>query len=164
MGEPNLERSLLWLNDLAPGQVFESGSRTITRDEIVSFAAMFDPQPFHLDEEAAKVSLFNGLAASGIHTFGASVRLLLDSTFYLANGLISTGGEIQWRKPVRPGDVLRLRIQISDVAADPDSDRGIVTLKVETLNQNGEVVQTFVPRIVAFKKPRDEFPASQRDS
>jgi acyl dehydratase len=89
------------------------------------------------------------------------VRLLLESTFYLANGLISTGGEIQWRKPVRPGDVLRLRIEISDVAADPDSDRGIVTLNVETLNQNGEVVQTFAPRIVAFKKPRNGVPTSQ---
>lgn len=72
MSQTNLERSLLWLDDLAPGQVFVSGSRMITRDEIVSFAAMFDPQPFHIDEEAAKVSLFKGLAASGIHTFGAS--------------------------------------------------------------------------------------------
>jgi acyl dehydratase len=156
-----LERSLLWLDDLAAGQVFESGSRTITRDEIVSFATMFDPQPFHLDEDAAKASLFKGLAASGIHTFGTSVRLLLESTFCLANGLISSGGEIEWRKPVRPGDVLRVRIEISDVATDPDNDRGIVTLKVETLNQNGEVVQIFAPRIVAFKKPRAGVPAPQ---
>jgi acyl dehydratase len=78
VSQTNLERSLLWLDDLAPGQVFVSGSRMITRDEIVSFAAMFDPQPFHIDEEAAKVSLFKGLAASGIHTFGASIRLLLE--------------------------------------------------------------------------------------
>ena len=162
MSQTNLERSLLWLDDLAPGQVFESGSRTITRDEIVSFAATFDPQPFHIDEEAAKASLFKGLAASGIHTFGASIRLLLDSTFSLARGLISTGGEIQWKKPVRPGDVLRLRIAISDIATDPESDRGIVTLDIQTLNQNDEVVQTFVPRIVAFKRPRGDVSAPQK--
>jgi acyl dehydratase len=155
MRQANAKRPLLWLDDLAPGQAFESSCRTITRDEIVTFAAAFDPQPFHVDEEAAKASLFKGLAASGIHTFAVSIRLLLESTFALASGLISTGGEIQWKKPVRPGDVLRLKIEISDVATDPESDRGTVTLDIQTLNQNDEVVQTFAPRVVAFKRPRN---------
>ena len=160
MNQMASDRALLWLDDLAPGQVFESGSRTISREEIVSFALNFDPQPFHIDEEAAKNSLFKGLAASGLHTFGVSIRLLLD-TFSLATGLISTGGEIQWKKPVRPGDVLRLRIEISDVATDPMNDRGVVTLDIQTRNQNDEVVQTFAPRIVAFKRPRNVGPSPQ---
>src|SRR4029079_14295533 len=107
MRQANAKRPLLWLDDLAPGQAFESSCRTITRDEIVTFAAAFDPQPFHVDEEAAKASLFKGLAARGIHPFAVSIRVLLDSPFALASGLICTGGEIQWKKPVRPGDVLR---------------------------------------------------------
>jgi acyl dehydratase len=144
--------SPLRVEDLALGQVFEVGSRAITREEIISFAAQYDPQPFHVDEAAGEASLFKGLVASGLQTFAITVRLLMESPLYLTGGLIITRGEIQWRRPVRPGNVLHLRIEVIDVAIDSEKDRAIVGLNIQTLNQNEEVVLIFAPRLLTERR------------
>ena len=96
----------LYLDDLRIGQRFISGSLTVEEAEIKAFAARFDPQPFHLDESAARASLFRGLAASGWHTAALSMRLLVDGGAQIAGGVIGVSGELAWPRPTRPGDVL----------------------------------------------------------
>ncbi len=142
-----------YLEDLAVGDSFISGEYTITRAEIVDFAQRYDPQPFHLSEEAARHSLFGGLAASGWHTAAVSMRLLVQS-LPLAGGVIGAGGEISWPRPTRPGDVLRVRSEIVQIVPSRSKpDRAIVLLQSETLNQNAEVAQRFVSKLVVFRRP-----------
>lgn len=149
-----MTRACIYLEDLAPGQVFESGSKTITEQEILAFAAQYDPQIFHVDPEGAKATLFKGLSASGIHTFGVSMRLLVESSFYPVNGIVSTGGDIRWKKPVRPGDTLRLNILVKEVVTDTKkSDRGVALVHIDTVNQHGETVQTFLTQVVTLRRP-----------
>lgn len=139
--------------DLAVGDSFISGEYTITRAEIIDFAQRYDPQPFHLSEEAARHSLFGGLAASGWHTAAVSMRLLVQS-LPLAGGVIGAGGEISWPRPTRPGDVLRVRSEIVQIVPSRSKpDRAIVLLQSETLNQNAEVAQRFVSKLVVFRRP-----------
>ena len=102
----------LYLDDLHVGQRFTSAAHTIDETQIKAFAAQFDPQPFHTDEKAAKSTFFNGLAASGWHTAALSMRLCLASDFRPAGGILGTGGELIWSKPVRPGDALRVEIEV----------------------------------------------------
>jgi acyl dehydratase len=146
----------LYLEDVEMGQRFESAPHVVTIEEIKEFAGRYDPQFFHLDEELAKESLFGGLAASGWHTAAMSMRLLVESV-PLAGGLIGAGGEISWPKATRPGDVIRLVSEIISIAPSRSRpERGMVTLRAETVNQNDEVVQVFTPRIVAWRrKPGD---------
>ncbi|MFU1983780.1 MaoC family dehydratase [Bordetella hinzii] len=142
-----------YLEDLAVGDSFISGEYTITRAEIIDFAQRYDPQPFHLSEEAARHSLFAGLAASGWHTAAVSMRLLVQS-LPLAGGVIGAGGEISWPRPTRPGDVLRVRSEIVQIVPSRSKpDRAIVLLQSETLNQNAEVAQRFVSKLVVFRRP-----------
>ncbi|MFU2052316.1 MaoC family dehydratase [Bordetella hinzii] len=142
-----------YLEDLAVGDSFISGEYTITRAEIIDFAQRYDPQPFHLSEEAARHSLFGGLAASGWHTAAVSMRLLVQS-LPLAGGVIGAGGEISWPRPPRPGDVLRVRSEIVQIVPSRSKpDRAIVLLQSETLNQNAEVAQRFVSKLVVFRRP-----------
>src|ERR1700733_9128316 len=96
-----------YLDELHVGQRFESGTRTVTEADIKAFAVAYDPQPFHLDDEAAKSTLFRGLAASGWHTAAATMSLLVDAGLPLADGIIGAGAEIKWPRPLRPGDVVR---------------------------------------------------------
>jgi acyl dehydratase len=117
------------------------------------FAAEFDPQPFHLSEDTARASLFQGLAASGWHTAAMTMRLLVDSDLKPAGGIIGAGfDELRWPLPVRPGDELRVESEILEVRAlKSRSDRGVVKVKTTTLNQRDEAVQVsvgnlFVPR------------------
>jgi acyl dehydratase len=149
----NVKHRTLWLDDLKPGQAYESGSLCVSRDDIVAFAERFDPQPFHMDEVAAKGSFFDGLAASGWHTSALSMKLLLTSPLSIGNGVISTGGELRWTKPVRPGDILKLRIAISDVSLAEGSTKGKVSAVIETLNQDDEVVQAFKTNLIVLRKP-----------
>ncbi len=102
----------LYFEDLTVGRKFGSGTVRVERDRITDFAAEFDPQPFHLDEDAARGSLFGGLAASGWHTAAMSMRLLVASTFRPAGGIIGSGGELTWSRPVRPGDTLRVETEV----------------------------------------------------
>jgi acyl dehydratase len=143
----------LWLEDLAVGQEYFSGAHTLTADEIKTFAAMYDPQPFHLNEEAARGTMFGGLAASGWHTAAITMRLSVQS-FPLASGIIGSGGELRWPWPVRPGDTLQVKSEILEIIASRSKpDRGMVRVKLTTTNQNGDIVQMFSPRLVVFRRP-----------
>src|SRR5438270_6737788 len=104
-----------YLEDFAAGQTFESGRLRVGNERIKSFAAEFDPQPFHLDEAAARNSVFQGLAASGWHTAAITMRLLVTGGPPFAAGSIGMGGEIEWPRPTRPGDVLRVESEILEV-------------------------------------------------
>jgi acyl dehydratase len=102
-----------YLEDFSAGQSFKSGRLRIDADSIRRFAAEFDPQPFHLDEAAAKTSIFQGLAASGWHTAAITMRLLVESDFKPAGGIIGAGfDELRWPRPVRPGDELRVESEV----------------------------------------------------
>lgn len=143
----------LYLEDLHVGQTFTTGSVTVTTEAIKAFARDYDPQPFHLDEDAAKDSLFGGLAASGWHTAALSMRLLVDG-LPIAGGLIGVGGETTWPRPTRPGDVLTVHIEVLEITPSKSRpDRGMVRTRNETRNQNGEPVQISKLGIVAWRRP-----------
>src|SRR5215510_802549 len=101
------ERARQYLEDYSAGQIYRSARMTIDKDQIIAFAGQFDPQPYHLDEEAAHKSVFGGLAASGWHTAALTMRLLVDSEFRLAHRILGVGvDELRWLRPVRPDDSL----------------------------------------------------------
>jgi acyl dehydratase len=143
-----------YFEDLAVGQKFVSEALRVEADAIKAFAAEFDPQPFHLDEAAARRSFFGGLAASGWHTAALSMRLCVTSSFRPAGGIVGGGGELTWVKPVRPGDSLHVEVEI--VQTRPSRSRpaqGVVKLRMATLNQHGEIVQTFTPTLFVDRRP-----------
>ncbi len=144
----------LYLDDLSVGQRFSSStSITVTEADIIAFAKQYDPQPFHTDPEAAKTTFFGGLAASGWHTAALSMRLLVDSSLHIAGGHIGAGGEISWPRPTRPGDTLKVVYDILEIKPSKSRpDRGMITVKAETLNQNDEVVQLFTVKMVVPRK------------
>ena len=147
----------LFLEDLAVGQRFTSAAATMDAAAIKEFAAAWDPQPFHLDEDAAAGSLFGGLVASGWHTAALSMRLLVTTGLPLAGGIIGSGGEILWEKPVRPGDTLQVECEVLEVAPSRSRpDRGMIRVRCLTRNQNGETVQSFTPRLVVARRPTEE--------
>ena len=143
-----------YLEDFAVGQIFGSARLRIDADQIKRFAAEFDPQPFHLDEEAARASIFQGLAASGWHTAALTMRLLVDSELKPAGGLVGAGfDEFRWPRPVRPGDELRVESEVLEVR--PSKSRpgqGLVKVRMTTLNQNGEAVQILIANIVVPRR------------
>ncbi|MGV9009430.1 MaoC family dehydratase [Brevundimonas sp.] len=142
----------LYLDDIAVGDTFVTGSVTVTTEDIQAFARQFDPQPFHLDAEAAIGSLFGGLAASGWHTAALTMRLLVEG-FPLARGVIGAGGELAWPRPTRPGDVLTVHGEVLQVTPSRSRpDRGMLLVRSETRNQHGEVVQVFTVNIVAWRR------------
>jgi len=144
-----------YLEDFAVGQVYGSDRITVDKERIKTFAAEFDPQPFHQDEEAARQSMFGSLAASGWHTAALTMRLLVDSEFTPAGGIIGAGfDELRWPLPVRPGDQLQVHSEVLDVR--PSKSRphlGLVKMRITTTNQNGEAVQVFVANIVVPRRP-----------
>ncbi|MBR0647128.1 MaoC family dehydratase [Plastoroseomonas hellenica] len=143
----------LFLEDLAEGMRFAAGPVPIEAEEIKGFAARYDPQPFHLDEAAARGSLFGGLAASGWHTAALTMRLLTEALPF-AQGVIGTGGEINWPRPTRPGD--RLRVECEVLAVQPSRSRpadGWVSLRTTTLNQADEAVQVLTARLLVPRRP-----------
>jgi len=147
---------LLYLDDLRIGQQFVSQSHEIDEDQIVRFAREFDPQPFHLDEAAAKHSAFGGLVASGWHTAALTMRLLVEGGAPIAGGLVGAGGEIKWLKPTRPGDTLQVHSEVVEITPSRSRpDRGIVTIRMETRNQHGDVLQLFVGKLVVPRRPAE---------
>ncbi|MBM3570411.1 MAG: MaoC family dehydratase [Alphaproteobacteria bacterium] len=132
----------VFFESFTPGEVRELGSLTVSREEIVDFAREFDPQPFHLDEAAARRSLFGGLSASGWHSLGLLMRLLVDGLLKDADSMGSPGvDEVRWLKPVRPGDRLSLRLTtVACVPSQSKPDRGVIHLVYELYNQSGEAV------------------------
>jgi acyl dehydratase/ribonuclease HI len=144
---------VLYLEDLHVGQKFLSGTYRMDEERIKSFAAEFDPQPFHLDEAAAKQSVFRGLSASGWHTAAATMRLLVTSCLPFAGGLVGLGGEIAWARPTRPGDTLRVESEIlSIVPSRSKPNQAVVTVRNITFNQKDEQVQVLTTKILAFKR------------
>jgi acyl dehydratase len=144
---------MLYLDDLAPGQKFTTGSATVTADAIKAFAAEFDPQPFHLDEDAAHASLFGRLAASGWHTGALSMRLLVQGELRIAGGLIGLGGEVSWPRPTYAGDTVHVETEVLEVRVSKSKpDRGIVTVRNRTLNQHGEVVQLAIVKMLVPRR------------
>jgi len=147
-------KDVLFLDDLAVGKRFTSGSHTVDVAQIKAFATQFDPQPFHLDEASARETMFRGLAASGWHTAAITMRLLVDGGAPIAGGIVGAGGEIAWPQPTRPGDVLRVESEIMEVRPSRSRpDRGTVKMRSETRNQRDEVVQTLTATLVVPRRP-----------
>jgi acyl dehydratase len=146
----------LQLEDFTVGQTFGSGPLKVDAGEIKAFAAVFDPQPFHLDEQSARDTFFKGLAASGWHTAALTMRLLVDSPFKPAIGIIGSSAEISWPRPVRPGDELRIESEILEVRPSQSRpDRGTIKVRTTTLNQNGDTVQVLVANLIVTRRGED---------
>jgi acyl dehydratase len=145
-----------YLEDFSPGQKFGSGKLRVESDRIKAFAAEFDPQPFHLDEEAAGRSVFKGLAASGWHTASMTMRLLVESEMSPAGGIVGAGfDEFRWPRPVRPGDELHVESEVLEVRESKSRpEQGLIKVRTTTINQNGEPVQVFVGNLVVPRRPR----------
>jgi acyl dehydratase len=143
-----------YLEDFAAGQIYGSGRITVEEDRIKTFAAEFDPQPFHLDEDSARRSIFGGLAASGWHTAALTMRLLVESDFKPVDGIIGAGfEEFRWPLSVRPGDELHVESEVLEVR--PSTSRphqGLVKVRTTTKNQKGEVVQVSVGNLVVPRR------------
>ena len=145
-----------YLEDFAVGQSFGSGRLRIDKDRIKTFAAEFDPQPFHLDEEAARDTIFRGLAASGWHTAALTMRLLVEGELKPAGGIIGTGfDEFRWPQPVRPGDELRVESEVLEVRPSQSRpEQGLIKVRTTTLNQNGEAVQVAIGYLLVPRRRR----------
>ena len=144
-----------YFEDLKAGERFKSGYYSVSEEQIISFAREFDPQPFHLDEAAAKASVFAGLAASGWHTAAVAMRLLVDGGLPFGNGIIGLGGDLAWPKPTRPGDTLHVESEILEIVPSRSKpNQAIVKVRSTTLNQNGEAVHSFTSKCLVFKRPR----------
>lgn len=143
-----------YLEDFEVGQKFGSGRLRVDKERVKSFAAEFDPQPFHLDEEAARASIFKGLAASGWHTAAMTMRLLVEGELKPAGGIVGAGfDEFRWPRPVRPGDELRVESEILEVRPSRSRpEQGMIKLRTTTYNQAGEAVQINVGNLVVPKK------------
>jgi len=142
-----------YLEDFEPGQKFRSKQLSVEATRIKSFAAEFDPQPFHLNEDSARETFFKGLAASGWHTAAMTMRLLVDSELKPAGGIIGTGfDEMRWLHPVRPGDTLHVESEVLDVRPSKSRPHGVIKVRTTTLNQNGEPVQLFVGNLIVLRR------------
>jgi acyl dehydratase len=143
-----------YLEDFALGQTYGSGRIRIDGDRIKSFAAEFDPQPFHLDEGSARDSIFRGLAASGWHTAALTMRLLVESELKPAGGIVGAGfDEFRWPNPVRPGDELRLESEIIEVRPSKSRpQQGLIKVRTTTFNQDGKAVQVLVSNLVVPRR------------
>jgi acyl dehydratase len=150
-----MAKQILYLEDLQVGQRFTSDRYEMNEQRMKEFAAEFDPQPFHLDEAAAVQSIFKGLAASGWHTASVTMRLMVDSELALSEGIVGVGGEINWPRPTRAGDVLRVESEVMELTPSRSKPmQGIAKIRNTTLNQNDEVVQVFTASVVVFRKNR----------
>ena len=144
----------LYLEDLHVGQQFVSDSYRMEESRIKSFAEEFDPQPFHLDDAAARSTVFQGLSASGWHTAAVAMRLLVTGGLPLGNGIIGLGGELAWPKPTRPGDTLRVESEVLEIVPSRSKpNQAIVKIRSTTLNQDGEAVHIFTSKVLVFKRP-----------
>ena len=138
----------LTLEDLQLGQLFRSRTHTIDAAQIKAFASEFDPQPFHLDEELAKQTFFGELVASGWHVVDITMRLLVEST-PIEGGLVGAGAEIRWLIPTKPGDTLEVSTEVTEIKPSQSrTDRGTVTLRSTTKNQEGKSVLIVTCKVV----------------
>jgi len=145
-----------YFEDFSPGWTAEYGPRRVTREEMIGFAAQFDPQPMHLDEEAARHTMLGGLAASGWHTCSVMMKMIADGVLLDSASMGAPGiEEVKWLKPVRPGDSLTVHGSVLDVrASQSKQDRGFVKFLWEVFNDRGECVMTLVcPQMVLRRHP-----------
>ena len=143
----------LYLEDLYVGQRFASARHLIDAEQIKKFAAEFDPQPFHLSEEGAAGTLFGSLAASGWHTAALTMRLLVDST-PLADGLVGAELQLAWPKPTRPGMTLQVFSEVMEIVPSRSKpNMAFVTMRTETRDQTGELLQVFTVKMPVFERP-----------
>ena len=144
---------LIYLEDLSVGDVFVSKTHALDAEQIVGFASQFDPQPFHLDPEAARDTLFQGLAASGWHTAALTMKLLVES-FPVARGVIGAGAELARPMPTRPDDVVKVTSTVISITPSRSKpDRAIVVVESITSNQRDEALQKLTSKVVVFRKP-----------
>ena len=148
-----------FFEDFAVGQVHKpSGQVRVEKDEIIAFASKFDPQPFHLDEEAARQSIFGRLVASGWHTAALTMRLIATSEHKAAAGTVGLGFDgLRWPVPVHPGDELRIENEVLDVRPSKSRpDRGLIKMRTRTFNQDGQVVQELIANAMVPRRPTGE--------
>jgi acyl dehydratase len=148
-------REARYFEDYAPGAVYTAGEIAVTESEIIGFARRYDPQPMHTDPDAAAHGRFGGLIASGWHTGAMMMRLFADNFLSPASSLASPGlDELRWYLPVRPGDVLSLRVTILETRPSrKNPDQGVLRSLVEVLNQNGAVVMSLKPISLLRRRP-----------
>lgn len=145
----------IYLDDLHVDQTFSSGEFPLDAQQIIDFARQFDPQPFHLDDAAARGTFFQGLAASGWHTAAITMRLLTEC-LPIGSGVIGAGGDIQWPRPTRPDDVLHVVCKILEIQPSKSKpDRAMVTTECLTLNQHDEVCQRMVSKLLVMRRPSE---------
>ncbi len=138
-----LPRTDRYFEDYVPGDVYECGEMSVSREEIIDFAQRWDPQPMHVDPEAAALGRFAGLIASGWHTVAIAMRLYVDHYLSAVASLASPGtDEIRWPNPVRPGDTIRVRVKVMEVIPSRRGDRGTVRAALEARNQHDQLVLT----------------------
>ena len=145
---------MIFLEDLVVGQRFTAGPTQVTAEAIKGFAAEYDPQPFHLDEDAAAGHpVFGGLAASGWHTAAMAMKMTVQALGHFGWGVVGGGGDLQWVRPVRPGDTLRLSAEVLEIAPSKRKpDRGSVLVRNAVLNQQDEEVQVFTVRLLVPRR------------
>ena len=143
-----------YFEDVQIGETTRFGRYEVTRDEIVEYARQFDPQPFHLDEAAARASIFGGLIASGWHTGAMLMRMVCDS---MIPGAATSGAmgfdDLKWLEPVRPGDVLSVESVVREKLESRRPDRGTVKIESRVRNQRGEVVMSLVSLVIFVRRP-----------
>jgi acyl dehydratase len=152
----------MYYENLAVGRVYRSASVEVTAAEITTFAARYDPQPFHLDPVAAQASVFGGLVASGWLTASLTMRLMVNSEFKFGRGVVGLGVEsLRWPLPVRPGDTLTAAVEIAAMrTSESKPDHGVVKIRTTTTNQRGEVVQVLVSNVLVPRRPVAPAPSS----
>ena len=145
-----------WFEDYLPGSVYEFGHVSLSEAEIIAFARQYDPQSIHTDPEWSAAGPFDGLIASGVHTVAVCMRLFVDHYISRVASLASPGlDELRWPRPVRPGDSIRIRVQVAQARAlRSRPDRGLVHSDVEALNQADEVVLSFTAMNFFARRPR----------
>jgi acyl dehydratase len=146
----------LYFEDMPVGRRFVSRTLMVEKDAVLAFATQFDPQPFHIDEAAARNTLFQRLAASGWHTAAMTMRLIVE-TLPVAGGVIGAGLDaLRWPKPVYPGDTLHVEIEVVEARLSRSNPSGgWVKLQITTRNQAGDAVQVAMPNIMASKREKE---------
>ena len=144
-----------WFDDLTVGMRFKGGEVTVSKEDILRFAREYDPQPFHLDDEAARKTMLGGLAASGWHTAAIAMRLATECRPFGPHPLLGAGvDDLRWLKPVRPGDTLRLEGEVVELLPSRSKPQGVARVRWTLYDQHGEAVYTFIPLAIVPSRPK----------